>query len=167
MIISFTSLSFMGDKIIDLWNWQNNMSSDYENQIFYLAKNEKVYVPQRFEGIFYDWHNFKNDILFGYGQFYQNSYVNRNLFIGASIYCSDGIVQVFAQCGIVVGSFMYYSLYNTSKLMSSLFKYRGILLFGALFVLVNISYNFWTVPIFIAFIFFGFYEDCKYCNRNV
>lgn len=167
LAVVVSGLSFMGDKITSLWNWQDNIDSNYSYYIGYLADNDRTYVPQRFEGIYYDWLNFKNDILFGYGQLWKNSYVNTTLFPGASIYCSDGIVQIFSACGIIIGSAFYYSLFRSSCLMSEVFSLKGKLFFMFLFLLVNCSYNFWPVTIFFTFISFWYYENCKYSNSNI
>lgn len=166
-VIAFFSISFMGEKVLNLWNWQENQSSQFYDDIDYYARNERIYVPQRFEGIFYEFLNFINSPIWGYGKDFANSYINKDIFKAGVIFCSNGCIQVLSQYGFLVGCLLYYFLYLSSRSLTNLYKYKGTFLFLILFVLINISYNFWAISVFTSFVMYGFYEKNKYRNSNV
>ena len=165
----FSSLSFMNEKILTLWNWQQNQSIHFDNQMMYYADNEVNYVPQRFEGIYYDILNFLHSPFWGYGSDFTNSYVNTVMFQGARIYASDGIIQIFSSSGILVAFFLYWLLFRSSTMISKTLGYKGTLLFVTMFLLVNISYNFWMITIYTSMILFSlfYHEETEYNNSNV
>lgn len=171
IFIIFSSISFMNEKIISVWNWQENQSVNFNNQISYYTENGMVYVPQRFEGIYYDYLNFINSPLWGYGVDWRNSYINTELFPNALIYASDGVVQIFASCGLFVAFLLYLLLYRSSKCMSEIFSYQGKYAYLILFVLINFSYNFWAITIFLSFILYPLFSNekiqSKYYNSSV
>lgn len=169
LFLAFSSLSFMNDKIANLWNWQDNQSAHYFEQMMYYADNETNYVPQRFEGMFYDILNFIHSPLWGYGQDFTNSYVNTILFPGARVYSSDGLVQIFSSAGVFVALFLYVSLYKSSSILSKELSYQGAGMFLVLFALVNVSYNFWSITIFTSMVFYSLFknEKGKYYNSNL
>ena len=70
----YISLSFMSDKIDKTINWQENQSVSFDDQMNYYSRIGSAYVPQRAEGLYYDFLNFIHDPIFGYGPKYENSY---------------------------------------------------------------------------------------------
>ena len=159
----------MNEKIWSLWNWQQNQSTHFDNQMMYYADNEVNYVPQRFEGLYYDILNFLHSPLWGYGSDFTNSYVNTVMFQGARIYASDGIMQIFSSTGIFVAVFFYWLLFRSSMMISKTLGYKGTFLFVTMFLLVNISYNFWMITIYTSMILFSlfYHEETEYNNSNV
>lgn len=157
IVVIFSSLSFLNEKIISTWYWETNQKENFDSQMLYYAQQDINYVPQRFEGMYYDILNFLHSPIWGYGADYKNSYVNTELFKGARIYASDGAIQIFASCGLLVGTLLYFLLLKSSVLLSNLYEYKGKWLFFMLFFLVNFSYNFWGITIFDAMIFISIF----------
>lgn len=161
VLLVFTSLSFMNEKIAETWNWQENQAADFASQMDYYSREDIAFVPQRFEGMFYDILNFIHSPLWGYGIDWRNSYVNTVMFPGGRIYASDGAVQIFASCGLLVALGLYYLLYKTSVTVSSVFSSKGKWAYFILFTLVNFSYNFWAITIFTTFLFYPIFTNEK------
>lgn len=171
ILLIFSSLSFMNDKIVYTWNWQENQTANFYNQMEFYGSQDITYVPQRFEGIFYDILNFIYSPMWGYGTDWKNAYVNTVLFSGGRIYASDGVVQIFASCGLFVALGLYYLLCKSSAIISSIFSFRGKSFYFILFVLVNFSYNLWAITIFVVFLFYPIFTNeriqTKYHNNSL
>lgn len=168
-VVAFSSLAFLSDKIGNLLYWYKSEVLSLP-EIQYMVNNDMVYVPQRFEGIYYDFLNLINDPIWGYGPLYQNSFVNRYSIIGVQVYSSEGILQVFAAAGVIVGLTLYYNLFKSSKRISRLLNYKGGYIFALLFFIINFSYNMWFVTCFFVFVLFSYfdhYENFKYNNSNI
>lgn len=151
-------LSFMSDKMITLFSIDQEISSIY----YYYNNGMTRIVPQRFGGLFFDSLNLIHDFWFGYNQ-NENSYIQKDFFNGIGVWMSDGTIQILSKYGIFVGFFFYYWLIKSSKYLSEIFNYKGKYIFAFLFVLINVSYDFWENCIFMYLYLCLFYM--KYSNK--
>lgn len=140
------SLEFMGEKITSL---SAVSVENLENVSKYNTAETSSYITlQRFDGMLWDYINFINDPLLGYGHSeISNSFNAKNL--SDHVIAAGGIVGIFAKYGVFAALLVYIILYKTSSMLSKRYNYKGIFLFFLLFVLISISYSFWTVPIFM------------------
>lgn len=141
-------LPFMGGKISALWiDEQHN--KEFEKKVTYwIDKEDKAIVPQRFDGILWELYNVSYDPMLGYGKEIKRSYTGR-LFNG-NLVLYNGTIKIFAVFGIFYGLLFYVFLFYGSKYVSSLFQYKGSFFFLLLFICINISYPFHFEPLFLA-----------------
>ena len=152
-VVCILSLPFMGTKIKDLigqasgdaistmgrkltWNSENNADSDF-------------YIPQRFEGLMFSVMNVMNtNYLIGDGRDFQNFYINRVM--DWKVKTSEGVLEIVVRYGVILAILCYYYLYKASVMISSFYKVSNKWLYFVTFILINISYNFWEVPVFMS-----------------
>lgn len=159
-------LDFMGSKILNLSNVSENQEY-LENSFRYLETTdvEQTYVPQRFDGLMFEWLNFMNDPVLGYGKNDVNSFCAQNIY--AKIGLSNGLISVLSHYGIILGVLFYWCLYKSSSKLSEEYNYKGKYIFFVLFCLISISYSFLLVPIFSSFWMYGVFLITKKNNSNV
>jgi hypothetical protein len=109
---------------------------------------DRNYVPQRFDGLAFEFLNILNDPIFGYGNDVENSYVKNN--ISAALVLSNGVLKVLARFGLIVGAIFYLLLYKSSRLISKFYGIKGGIFFMLLYISISISYDFILVPFFLA-----------------
>lgn len=149
------ALDFIGDKIrnnIDIGEEIHNM--EYS---FYVMGTDQI-TPQRFTGLYLDFQNWLHDFWFGYN-LNENSYAEKILFAGYSVWLSDGVIQIFSKYGLFVGLFFYWQLFKSSVKLSNDFNYKGTLIFALIFILISISYDFWSSAIMLHYIFYALYVN--------
>lgn len=156
---SFLALDFIGDKFkntIDVSAEIHDM--EYS---FYIMNMEQI-TPQRFTGLYLDLQNWLHDFWFGYN-LNENSYAEKVLFSGFSVWISDGIIQIFSKYGLFVGLFFYWQLFKSSIKLSKDFNYKGSLIFAFVFLLISVSYDFWSSAIMLHYILYALYvsKDSK------
>lgn len=120
---------------------------------------DKTYVPQRFDGLMFDWLNFINDPILGYGKNDANSFCAQNIY--SNIGLSNGLISVLSRYGIILGALFYWCLYKSSQKLSEDYRYKGKLIFMWLFCLLSISYSFMLIPIFSSFWMYGIFVEAK------
>ena len=155
---AFITYGFLSEKMITLFNWQDDQASNFTEYVYWRAEKNEAYVPQRFEGLTYDFLNVVHSPIFGYGPEVSNSYMNTEVFPGARVAPSNGIIQILASAGLLVGLFFYLLLFRASRSFSYIFKINEPWWFFILFLLINVSYNFWFITIFLVFVMYNFYE---------
>lgn len=150
-------ISFMGDKIVDLMNVEQEIS---RMQWTFANTSVSAITPQRFTGLYLDWLNWKNDFWLGYNV-NEQTFANRVLFKGKSVWVSEGVLQIFAMYGLFIGFLFYYLLLKSSTYWSNFFRYKGVFLFIVLFLLMNISYDFWANNISLYLLFYPLFYKLK------
>lgn len=149
------SLPFMWEKIAGLTGQateegiaQISSSLDWESSNESQGERE-YYVPQRFQGLMLSAINLQNsDHLIGDGRDFTQFYINRvNNWM---VKTSEGIFEPVVQYGVIIAFLMYYSLFITSKRLSLLYHINNKWLYFLIFIMINISYNFWETPLFMA-----------------
>ena len=149
------SLPFMWDKITGLTEQATEegieeISSSLEWEATNKGQNERsFYVPQRFQGLMLSVINLQNsDFIIGDGRDFTQFYINRvNDWM---VKTSEGILEPITQYGVIIAFLMYYSLYLSSKRISKYFRINNKWLYFITFTLINVSYNFWETPLFMA-----------------
>lgn len=160
IIVGLIQLDFMGGKIStrlddaqDVTRWKNNFAWHNEN----TAKDKYISSIDRFEATVFEWQNFKQDPLLGYGRNTKNSYFYRNLSSHHSL--ATGFMKVFAMYGVFLGIYFYYILYLSSMTISKESKEKQKYGLFILISLSSISYQVLAIPIFTSFWFYGLFVN--------
>ena len=152
----FMNVSFLGEKMIHLLDIQSEMEGT-EAASGYSVENG--FVPQRFVALYLSFLNFINDPILGHGKDVFNSFMNQSIFRSDSqIILSNGLLQIFAEHGILIASAVYYVIYRTSMWLSEVFHYRGMLFFMLIILSINISYNFFQDPLIVSLCFLWYFR---------
>lgn len=149
------SLPFMWEKIAGLTEQATKEGiAKISRSLDWEATNEgqgerEYYVPQRFQGLMLSVINLQNsDHLIGDGRDFTQFYINR--VNNWKVKTSEGILEPIAQYGMIIAFLMYYFLYLTSKRISYIYHVNNKWLYFIVFVMINISYNFWETPLFMT-----------------
>ena len=158
------SLPFIGVKLNSLMDQETTMSkveSDME-----IGEDDLTYVPQRFDGLSFEFLNIMNDPLLGYGNDEEDSYTKRNIspFLGLA----NGIFKVIARFGIILGGLFYFLLFRSSFWLSNFYNIKGGIVYMLLFMAISISYDFTLIPFFLSIVFFRLFtdRDLKYIENE-
>ena len=157
-------LDFMKTKIEKHINIRNRIEAliTYYDDINSSGMREGNVTPQRFEGLYFDYLNFKANPILGYGRNRVNSYCQQN--ISSQLTTSNGLIGCFARFGIIFGVIIFICLYRTSFLLSELFRYKNKWTFFLIFILISISYDFIEVPLFMSFWMYSVFINKNICN---
>ena len=153
-----SKLNFMQEKIqqqldIDYEIQRLDRRIDYVNEV--SERNEYVASVGRFQAMYYEIQNIKEDPLLGYGLSPSNSYFSTH--ISSNFVLTGGILKIFGQHGVPLGLLLYFFLYKSSVRIGKEHEANK----GALFVIYLISlisYGFFLVPVFTAFWFYGLFR---------
>jgi hypothetical protein len=130
-----------------------------------MEYNEGIYRDEylgsldRFESASFDWMNFQQDPLLGYGRNRDYSWFRQE--ISQNFELTGGLVKIFSQYGALVGALLYAILLFSSFKISRLFPLRRSFAFALALLLCSVSYIVFTIPIFTAFWLYGLF-----CYRN-
>lgn len=161
LIVTMYQLPFVGEKINTLLDVKTQRSNTYN----YIRTNQtKTYVPQRFNGLAYEFLNISNDPILGYGLDSENSYVSKN--ISKMIALANGLFKVFARFGIIMGALFYFFLYKSSKYIVSLYNLKGGIIYMLVFLSISISYDFTLVPFFLSSAMFYLFSDKEIISNS-
>ena len=133
-IVMFT-FPFMSNKIVD------KLEYDTEAMLYYSAKYDQHYSPQRFQSLQIDFIDFLNNPLIGYGGHQEERWTNK---IGANISTASGIGEIMAQYGIAGIIFVLLSLWKSSGQYLHLFDIRGRFFPFIMILLMSVSYSLMT-----------------------
>jgi hypothetical protein len=133
-IIMFT-FPFMSNKIVD------NLEYDTETMLYYSAKYDNHYSPQRFQSLQIDFIDFLNNPIIGYGGHQEERWTNQ---IGANISTASGIGEIMAQYGIAGIIFVLLSLWKSSGQYMLLYDIRGRFFPFIMILFISISYSLMT-----------------------
>lgn len=137
------SLSFMSDKVIDLYK-QDDSSELIDNSIKYDVN----YAPQRITSFVIDFKDFLNNPILGYGGHIEEAWTAK---LGADISTISGIGKVFARFGLVGVIFFFVMLIRSSKLQSQIFGFKGWGFPFLIIIMISISYSFIEYPLLMCF----------------
>jgi len=152
------SMDFIGGKILenaDVNQEIHNMSVSFENN------RGSAITPQRITGLYLEFLNLMNDFWLGYN-LNKNSYTV-SLFGGEETWLSNGVILILSKYGILLGSVFYFLLFKSSKKLITDFGHKGSYLFALTFMLINVSYDFWSSGIFMHMVLYWLY--CKYDTK--
>jgi len=136
------SLSFMSDKIIDLF--VDDSSALIDSSI----NNETKYTPQRITSFLIDFKDFLNNPILGYGGHDEEMWTAK---LGAEIATISGIGKVFARFGLVGAIFFFVMLYRSSKLQAEILGYKGWGFHFVIIIMISISYSLIEHPLLMCF----------------
>ena len=148
------ALDFIGDKLRDTMNVQQEI---HDMEYSFYVYNTSQITPQRFTGLYLDLQNWLHDFWLGYN-LNQDSYAEKIMFNGYSVWLSNGIIQIFSKYGLFIGLFFYWQLFKSSIKLSQDFNYKGTLIFALTFILINISYDFWSSAITLHYVLYHIYS---------
>lgn len=159
-VLYLFTLPFMRDKI------DNYMIGEDRNETFvevadYKADQDVVYVPQRFDGLLWEWYNFEKEPLLGYGTDVNYSYTAKRFNNKVVLY--NGVIKILAVFGVFWGLMVYFLYYKGSVYFSSLFNVKGSMFFFIIFFMMNVSYAFYDEPVFLAMFLIPFFTNSKGC----
>lgn len=153
LIPSIWSLSIVSDKMIN----SADVTTEIENMSYSFEHGRVTITPQRMTGLYLDFQNFIHDFWLGYNN-NGNDYSSKYLFGGRELWLSNGIFEIFSKYGIFVGLFFYYQLFRSSKRYTKIFCVKGEVIFAILFIMISASYNFWTSPVTLYFVYYSLFE---------
>lgn len=152
-----SKMEFMQEKIeeqldLDTDLRKINDSMDYVNKI--KKSNEYVGSLARFPSIYFELINIQHDPILGYGRNNGKSYFSQRI---SGNFALTGGIKIIGQFGIPLAILLFIILYRSSAALGREFKVRKIALF-AIFLVFLVSYGFFTVPVFMAFWFYGIFR---------
>ncbi len=146
-------MPFMGGKLVSLM--------DYEQEIHDMQwtfdRGVEAITPQRITGAYLELQNFLNDFWLGYNV-NENAFSTSVLFNGKEVWLANGVIQVFSMYGLFIGLFFYGSLIKSSVLIIKVFNKKGTILFALMFLLLSISYEFWTSSVFLYCVYYALFN---------
>jgi hypothetical protein len=157
LMLTIYNLPFVGEKIDTLADIENQRSKSLNDME--IRQEDGTYVPQRFDGMAYEFLNILDAPILGYGLSADNSYVAEKIY--EKIGLSNGVFKVIARFGLIIGGLFYFFLYQSSKCIISFYNLRGGIIYMLIFVSVSISYDFTTVPFFLSSVMFYLFTDKK------
>jgi hypothetical protein len=159
------SLPFIGEKLNTYMYSESSIETAATNSE-YQANLNSVYVPQRIDGVVFEFLNFLDDPLLGYGMdFKTNSYVGSN--IGDSISISNGNIRVFSKFGIFIGILYFMGVYNTGRLLVPYNPRVGGYSFLLMFIILSFSYDLIHVPLLLSIWLFAFFKTNNVPVRSI
>ena len=175
LAIIIFSFDFMGEKIQEKTNFEG-LTRERVHNINYNAKthgDEYLGSFDRFESMYFDWINFKQEPLLGYGRNPDYSWFRKN--ISKNFVLTAGFVKIFSHYGLFVGFFLYVILFLSSFNISQTCWYQNRFAFATALLLSSISYPVFSIPIFTAFWLYGLFgykedkaneEDIEYIETE-
>jgi hypothetical protein len=158
LVLGGATLPFMVDKVSTFWFSSESLAATQKSLEYHVVYNEGfIFVPQRFDSLAYQFMNFQDSPLLGYGMEPLNSYVQRT--ISPMISPTGGVIRLFSQFGFIIGILAYFSLYKSSAWFSTSFGYKGKWWLFSIFTLLSVSYSFWIVPIFMSLWMFPLFHS--------
>ncbi len=153
--LTIFSLPFVGEKITTLADFESQRSKSLKDME--IGQEDGSYVPQRFDGIAYEFLNIINNPILGYGLSTESSFVHNK--INQRLELANGILKVLARFGLIMGGLFYFMLYKSSKYIIKFYNLKGGILYMLVFMFVSISYDFTMVPFFLSTVMFYLFTD--------
>ena len=157
LAIYIYSLDFMGDKIQDRVHFEGLTSErmhdiNYNEQIF---GDEYLSSLDRFESAYFEWINFQQDPILGYGRNTDYSWFCQE--ISENLSLTGGLVKIFSQYGIIIGLLLYALLFYSSYRISLTCRHQQKFIFAVALIVSSISYPVFSIPVFTAFWLYGLF----------
>lgn len=150
-------LDFMGKKINDLQSSDYSRTEMVENLKYH---DRETLVPQRFDGLAFEWMNVIHDPILGYGLETENSYVASN--ISDILSLSNGTLKLYAKYGIIFGGFLTIIMFLTCMKLNHFWNCKACWLMFVLYELISVSYSFFYIPLFMAFFYLYYLGDFRF-----
>lgn len=155
------SLDFMTEKIQHRMDYEEYSEERMNAYDYYEKKYGDEYIGSldRFESASFDWINFQQEPLLGYGRNSDHSWFRQE--ITENFELTGGLVKILSQYGAFVGILLYLILFYSSFKISRLFTNQRKFAFALAFLLCSVSYPIFSIPIFTAFWLYGLF-----CYKN-
>jgi hypothetical protein len=161
------SLDFMTEKIQDRMGYEEYSEERMDAYDYYKKTYRDEYMGSldRFESASFDWINFQEDPLLGYGRNTDYSWFRQE--ITENFVLAGGFVKILSQYGAFIGMLLYFILFYSSIKISRLFPHQRRFVFALALMLCSVSYSIFVVPIFTAFWLYDLfcYKDDNYRKR--
>lgn len=157
LVIHIYSFDFMGEKVENKANFEG-LTSEVMHDIDY---NEQMYGDEylgsfdRFESAYFDWINFQQEPLLGYGRNTEHSWFSQE--ISENFFLTGGLVKILSQYGIIIGVFLYALLFYSSYKISLTCRHKQSFIFAVALITSSISYPVFSIPVFTAFWLYGLF----------
>lgn len=167
VFILVTKADFMQDKIMEQADVESTVQGVYDTAEWAdKTRDDGEYIGSlnRFQAMFFERMNIKNDPWLGYSRNKEYSYFNK--YISTNLVLTGGILKVLGEYGIPIGIFLYLLLLLSSIRIA---KRTGYKVYSGLFVLIilsSVSYVTWCVPVFTAFWLYGVFMPASR-NRRI
>ena len=151
------SFDFMGDKIRDRADFDGLTREQMEGLDYRAQEHGDEYVGSldRFESMYFEWLNYQNDPLLGYGRDNDNSWFRQDITMNYAL--SGGLVKILSQYGIFVGVLLYAILFYSSWRISRTCRYSQPLAVAIVLLLSSVSYPVFCIPVYTAFWLYGLF----------
>lgn len=149
-------LDFIGKKIemkMDESDFHTNKNMKW------MAKSDRVFCVDRFEGLVLDGFNLSESPYLGYGLADKDSYVYKE--ISPYIVTSNGIIKPLAQWGCVLGLAFMFLYARSTRYYCKLMQYKPVFMLVVITLLISVSYNFFNSTLFFAFAFCSLFTSKK------
>lgn len=159
IIVAIMQLDFMSEKIKDRADIATANEEFFQYEAYH-SKNgglETHISLDRFQSIYFEWNNFIHDPLLGYSNDTSKSWFSKNFISDYSL--TGGLIKIFSQFGLIMGIFIYYILFKSSKYISNQMKYKRNFTLLICLTLSSISYPIFGIPIFTTFWLYGYYKQ--------
>lgn len=161
------SLDFMTEKIQDRMGYEEYSEEHMDAYDYYKKTYRDEYMGSldRFESASFDWMNFQQEPLLGYGRNADYSWFRQE--ITENFVLTGGLVKILAQYGAFIGLLLYIILFYSSFEAYKFFPYQRRLSFALALLLCSVSYSIFVVPIFTALWLYGLfcYKDDEKVSR--
>lgn len=151
------SFDFMGDKIRDRADFDGLTREQMEGLDYRAQEHGDEYVGSldRFESMYFEWLNYQNDPLLGYGRDNDYSWFRQDITTNYAL--SGGLVKILSQYGIFVGVLLYAILFYSSWRISRTCRYSQPLAVAIVLLLSSVSYPVFCIPVYTAFWLYGLF----------
>lgn len=151
------SLDFMGGKIQDKASFEGLTKERMKRFEYHTKEDGEEYLGSldRFESAYFEWINFKNEPLLGYGRNADHSWFKQE--ISENYALTGGLVKILSQYGIFIGVLLYFILFFSSVKISKTCRHRKRPALAIMLILASISYLIFSIPIFTDFWLYGLF----------
>lgn len=157
LAISLFSLDFMSGKIQDRASFGERTQERLQQFSYYEQTRDNEYVASldRFESANFDWMNFLNDPLLGYGRNVDYSWFRNT--VSNNFVLTGGLTKIVGQYGIFVGLFLYLLLFYSSIKAGDTYLKNHKFALALVLLTSSISYPIFCFPVYTAFWFYGLF----------
>lgn len=159
VIYGLMQLDFMGDKITSRFDDAKDISRLEETFVWNSTQyddGEYIGSVDRFDAAAFEWLNFVNDPILGYGRNVEHSYFRTN--ISNNYVLANGLVKILSSYGFILGMLFFYILFISSIRIANDSNIKRQSALVIILCLSAISYPILSVPIFTSFWFYGVFK---------
>lgn len=155
------NLNFMGDKIIEKGNLTEENHRFFEAEIYHARQGTADFHVSldRIQSLYFEFQNIFKDPILGYSRDVSKSWFGRTFLSNYSL--TGGLLKIIGQFGIIFGLFIYFILFNSSKVFGKEGKIKKNYILALTMMIISISYGYFGTPIFMTFWLYGAFGKIK------